>query len=104
MVYHSDWEAEQFARRVDDAISAVTELGWSTTGTGGAAATSMNLLPERLRVRKVHILDPSTGEKLSLPIATNDAGVYSVTTPTLTYKTITFDIVGFSGERRTLPH
>ncbi len=97
--YVSDWQAETFARRVNDTIVAVGVLGWGTSGVAD------NEMPQHLKPRRVHVVDPTTGQRLNLPISTNDAGVYSVggAPPTLSYNGTDYTIIGFSGEKRSLP-
>lgn len=100
-VYRSDWQGETFARLVDQNIVAVGELGWDVTG-----ATADNELPQHLKVRKVSAVDPATGHRVHLPVATNDAPIYSLggSPPQITYEGVAYTINGFSGEKRTLPH
>lgn len=101
-VYHSDWQAEQFARLVDDNIAAVTELNWSDTGNLGEAVAAMNEMPQRDKVRRVHLVEVATGRRIALPVASNDAPLYSMGGRTLDYNGITYDVTGFSGERRSI--
>ena len=97
--YTSDWQAETFARRVNDDIVAVADLGWGTTGVAD------NEMPQHLKPRRVHGIDPLTGQRINLPIASNDAAIYSVagSPPIFTYAGIDYTIIGFTGEKRSLP-
>jgi hypothetical protein len=99
-VYTSDWQGETFARLVDENIVAVSGLSWSTSG-----ATADNEMPQHLKVRKVSGITDA-GHRVHLPVASNDAGIYSTggTPPTFSYNGDTYTITGFSGEKRTLPH
>jgi hypothetical protein len=98
--YTSDWQAEHFARLTDDAIVAVTGLGW------GTSAVADNEMPQHLKARKVSGIDPLTGHRVHLPVAGNDAAVYSTagSPPTFDYGGVTYTITGFIGEKRNLPH
>jgi len=103
-VYRSDWQGEQFARLTSTDIIAVTQLGWAASGALGQPVGGMNEMPQHDKVRTVHLID-GTGRRIKLPVATNDAAVYSIvgTPPQLTYKGTVMTITGFSGERRSLP-
>jgi hypothetical protein len=98
--YTSDWQAETFARLTDDQVVAVTGLGWGTAGVAD------NEMPQHLKPRKVSGFDPATGRRVHLPVASNDAAIYSTagSPPTFDYEGVTFTITGFVGEKRNLPH
>lgn len=108
-VYRSDKNADQWSRKVRNTVAAVADLGWEQTGMapGNLDVDSMTSMPRECKPRVVHGRS-ATGERVALPIATNDAPIYDAGKTSFSYDVtgtgnpVTFQIEGFSGERRTL--
>lgn len=84
----------QFSMMVPDAEAADANRGWA------APVTAQDLLPRRLKPRRVHGTDGS-GHAASIVIPDPAATIWTDATQTWVVNGVTYTTTGYSGERRS---